>query len=424
MVNRHPLEAMSSPGGARAVARCDRLGSGIFSDGEGLLFRPWLGKGYEASIGIISEWMADAGMSVRRDAATNLIGRYEGLTSDAPVLLIGSHIDSVRDGGNYDGMLGVLLGIEVVHHFYDQGVRFPFAIEVIGFGDEEGSRFPQTMITTRAMAGGLDVSGLAGLSDRDGVILETALAEAGFPISGFVGARREASDVLGYIEAHIEQGPVLEAENLAVGVVTAIAAQLRYEVRLSGQAGHAGTMAMSLRRDALAAAAEIMIGIEHIAGAGPEGLVATVGLLQVWPGVVNVVPGDVVFSMDIRAGTNAVRDMAAAQIMTVIEDVSARRRIGSEIILRQDLPAVPCDPSLTDVMAQAVENVTGEKARCLVSGAGHDAMIMAQLVPVSMLFIRCREGISHHPAESVRIDDVETSFSVLKEFIQLREGVF
>ncbi|WP_408902261.1 allantoate amidohydrolase [Novacetimonas hansenii] len=408
------------PSGQRVHARCDLLGHAPYSDDAQGLFRPYLGAGYRATLDRIAAWMSDAGMSVRVDAIGNVVGRYEGIAPDAPSLLIGSHVDSVRHGGRYDGMLGVILGIEVVAAFARVGRRFPFALEVIGFGDEEGSRFPAAMLTSRTVAGvrdGFDLS----MVDGDGISLAAALAEFGLDLAAIDDARIAPGRVLAYVEAHIEQGPVLEAEGRAVGVVSAIAAQHRYRVTMQGMAGHAGTMAMHLRRDALAAAAEAIGTVERIGRAGPADLVATVGRLEVLPGAANVVPGDVMFTIDVRAGTNALRDAAAGEILSEIRDIAARRDIVLGVALQHDLDATPCDAHLTELMEQAVVDVTGAPARVLVSGAGHDAMVMAHLVPVSMLFIRCEKGISHNPAEAVSTADVEVALRTLTDFVCLFE---
>ncbi len=418
------LSSVSLSPGERAVARCDRLGEVPFSDEVDLLFRPWLGPGFHATIEAVSGWMRAAGMSVRRDSAANLIGRYEGLAPGAPALLFGSHLDSVRDGGRYDGMLGVIAAIEVVSGFHERGERFPFALEVIGFGDEEGSRFPVTMLTTRAVAGVLEEddpeAAFAKLRDVDGVTVAQALSTAGLTPLGMAAARRDVSELIGYVEAHIEQGPVLEAEGRAVGVVSGIAAQRRFEVKLHGTAGHAGTMAMGLRRDALAAASEMVLAIETIAESfnGRDGLVATVGSLRVWPGVVNVVPGDVVFTLDARAGSAVTRDRAVDEILERIAAVAARRGIGFEVIPRENLAGVPCDPELRGLLEAAVADVTGAPARVLVSGAGHDAMVMGRLVPMAMLFIRCEQGISHNPAEAVLPVDVDVAIEAMTDFVR------
>lgn len=403
--------------GARAVARCDELGSAPYSDDPAGLFRPYLGPGHKATLERISAWMVAAGMTARIDAAGNIIGRYEALVPDASALMIGSHVDSVRDAGRYDGMLGVMLGIEAVAWFAERGRRFPFAIEVIGFGDEEGSRFPVSMLATRAVAGSLAEQPL-DLTDRDGIGLDTALHDFGLDLEHLRKAARPREDVLAYVESHIEQGPVLEAEDRALGVVSAIAAQLRFRAALKGVAGHAGTMAMHLRHDALAAAAEMVLAIERIGNAGTEDLVATVGHMTVRPGVPNVVPGDVIFSIDIRAGTNTVRDQAADTVRAALTDIAHRRQVTLSVELQQDLKATPCDPGLTRLMEQAVQTATGTVPRTLVSGAGHDAMVMAGLVPVSMLFLRCRAGISHHPDEAVMKDDVEAGLRAMTDFIE------
>lgn len=407
----------SAPGGVRAVTRCDVLGQAPFSEEPDRLFRPYLSAAYRATSTQIAAWMQAAGMQTRIDAAGNLIGRYEGLAPGAPALLIGSHIDSVRDAGRYDGMLGVLLGVELVAHYAARGRRFPFALEVIGFGDEEGSRFPVSMLTSRAVAGLLREPP-TGMQDAAGLSLQAALAGEGLALEQMPDAARRPDEILAYLEAHIEQGPVLEAENRAVGVVTAIAAQYRFRVHLQGVAGHAGTMPMTLRQDALAAAAEAILAIETIAQSGPPDLVATVGQLTVAPGVPNVVPGSDVFSIDVRAGEAAVRDVAAVEIRKALEALAARRKVTLDMSLQQDLPATPCDAALTDLLGEAARTVTGAEPRRMVSGAGHDAMVIAALAPVCMLFIRCEGGISHNPAEAVDPADVDQAFQVMTRFIE------
>lgn len=397
------------------VARCDALGVAPYSDMEGGLFRAWLTPAFAAAHEAIGGWMAEAGMAVRTDAATNLIGRYEGTTSDAPALLIGSHIDSVNDAGRYDGPLGVMLGIECVAALNASGKRLPFAIEVIAFGDEEGSRFPAPMLTSRAVAGVFDPASLSVIG-RDGVTVGQALADNRFPPERFADAARAPGSVVAYLEAHIEQGPALEAEGLAVGIVTGIAAQLRYRVVIEGMAGHAGTTSMALRRDALAAAAEAVLAVERIGSAGPDDLVATVGRLDVTPGAVNVIPGHVDFSLDIRALDHAVRDAAAEAILAELKTIGARRGVGLVAKRVHELSACPCDPKLIGLLAAAVAD-EGLPERRLASGAGHDAMVMASLCPTAMLFIRCAGGISHNPAEAVKVADVESALRVMLGFI-------
>ncbi|MFT9418305.1 allantoate amidohydrolase [Acetobacter sp.] len=410
-----PAEASKKD--SRPVNRCDHLGAHPFSDTQDGLFRAYLSPAHAATCKQVALWMHKAGMATRTDAAGNLIGRYEGQTPGAPALLIGSHLDSVRNAGRYDGTLGVMLGIEVVAHLAAQGERLPFAIEVIGFGDEEGSRFPTSMLTSRAVAGTLDALPLDTM-DASGATLHDVLRQNGLDPARYLEAAYRPEQVVAYLEAHIEQGPVLEAAGLGVGVVTAIAAQYRFKVSIQGVAGHAGTMPMSLRKDALAAAAQAMVAIERIGADGPPDLVATVGQLHVGPGASNVVPGQTTFSLDIRAGTAQVRDQATTRICEALQNIADERGVGLNIELQNDLPATPCDPALTACLAASVTRITGQAAHHLVSGAGHDAMVMAALTPVCMLFLRCHQGISHNPAEAVRHDDVHTAFLVMLDFIR------
>ncbi len=399
------------PGGARAVARCDALGVAPYSDMPGGLYRGYLTPAYRAAQEALAGWMEEAGMAVRRDAAANLIGRYDGQSADAPALLIGSHLDSVRDGGRYDGPLGIMLGVEAVAALHATGRRMPFAIEVIAFGDEEGSRFPAAMLTSRAVAGTLD-AGALDLTDQDGVHLGDAV-----DITRYLGAARARGETLAYLEAHIEQGPVLEAEGLAVGTVTGIAAQLRYRVQVVGMAGHAGTTSMTLRRDALTGAAAMLLAVEDVARADESDLVATVGWIAAAPGAINVIAGSAAFTLDIRSGDAARRDRAAAAIRARIMSIAAGRDLSVSIDLIHDLPPSPCDPQLMDVMDAAMA-AAGQPPRRLVSGAGHDAMIMAALCPTAMLFIRCKGGISHNPAEHVDPADADIALAVMLGFIE------
>lgn len=425
-------------GGARAVSRCDQLGVAPYSDTPDGLFRAWLTPAFAATQDAVARWMREAGMTVRIDPATNLVGRYEGEDPNAPVLLIGSHIDSVRDAGRYDGPLGVMLGIECVAALAAAGRRMPFPIEVIAFGDEEGSRFPAAMLTSRAVAGTLDVEALDAL-DREGISVAEALATFRHPSErwglpkrsmapgheetpAFAGvtdmrtAARPPGSVLAYLEAHIEQGPALEAAAAPVGVVTGIAAQLRYRLTFEGQAGHAGTTAMPLRRDALAAAAEVVLAAEREAFRGPDDLVATVGMIGAEPGAANVIPGRVVATLDVRALDPRLRDATARDILTAGEAAARRRQVALTVEPVHDLPASPCDPALTDMLAEAARGA-GQRDLRLASGAGHDAMVMAALCPTAMLFIRCRGGVSHNPAEHVDPADADVALRVMLGFI-------
>lgn len=406
------------------MARCDTLGAAPYSDMEGGLFRAYLTPAYTAAQDAMAGWMEEAGMTVRCDAAANLIGRYEGEVPGAPALVIGSHLDSVRDGGRYDGPLGIMLGIECVAALHVQERRLPFPIEVYAFGDEEGSRFPAAMLTSRAVAGTLS-AGALDVVDANGITLQQALTSVrveplvtnGEGGVDYLSAARPPGSTLAYLEAHIEQGPVLEADSLAVGTVTGIAAQLRYAVTVRGMAGHAGTTAMRLRRDPLAGAASMVLAVEQIARADNSDVVATVGLIEALPGAANVIPGEVHFTIDVRSGVEVRRNHVAETILARICEIADARDLKFTIERIHDLPASPCDPALMDLMDEALI-AAGQPVRRLVSGAGHDAMNMAALCPTAMLFIRCKGGVSHNPAEHVEPEDAEIALKVMLGFIE------
>lgn len=310
-----------------------------------------------------------------------------------------------------------MLGIECVAALHAAGRRLPFAVEVIAFGDEEGSRFPASMFTSRAVAGVLDPADLAGVADGAGVAVTDALAAWGLDAARIGEAARAPADVIGYLEAHIEQGPVLEAEGLPLGIVSGIAAQLRFAVTVSGCAGHAGTCPMPLRHDALAAAAECVLAAEAVAREAASDLVATVGRMQVLPGATNVIPGRVEFSLDVRAGRDDLRDAGAGEILRRFRRIAGEREVAITADQVQDLAASPCDPALTKLLEQAVA-AQGIAPRRLVSGAGHDAMVMAALCPTAMLLVRCDGGISHNPAERASAADAGVAVAAMLDFIE------
>jgi N-carbamoyl-L-amino-acid hydrolase len=355
-------------------------------------------------------------MAVRRDAAGNVIGRYEAQTPGAPALLTGSHFDTVRNAGKYDGTLGILLPIACIRRWNEQGKRFPFAIEVIGFAEEEGVRFKATLLGSRAAAGTFD---MAVLDNRDdsGQAMRDAMAAAGLHASGLAKAAYARDAVLAFVEVHIEQGPVLLNENLPLGVVTAISGASRFIVEVTGLAGHAGTVPMPLRRDAAMAAAEMGLWIEQRCQ-GIPGLVGTVGQFAVPNGAANVVPGSAVFSIDIRACEDAVREQAVADTLQAIERIAARRKVSASVRKTHEAPSVPCAPWLQEQLAASLDRC-GVEARYLPSGAGHDAMAMAAIADVAMLFVRCGNGgISHHPDETMTAADAELAARAFMDFTE------
>ena len=408
----------SGSGSARLVLeRCAVLGG--ISEEPGRLTRRFATEALARAGDEVAGWMREAGMSVRRDNAGNVIGRYDAGAAGARTLVLGSHLDSVRDAGRYDGPLGVLAGIAIVERLAARGEPPAFAVEVAGFADEEGVRFGTAYLGSRVVAGRFDPDYLR-LTDEDGVTMAEAIAAAGGDPGALAGDAWSGAGLLGYCELHIEQGPVLEAEGLPVGVVSAIAGQSRIRATLSGEAGHAGTVPMELRRDALAGAAELVLAAEAAARA-EHGLVATVGELAVAPGAANVVPGSVTLSLDVRHADDAARERACALLRARAEAIAAERRLGIEWRVLQETAAVATSPELTALLERAIAE-QGLAVRRLTSGAGHDAAVMAGLAPVAMLFVRCSGGISHNPAESVAEDDVAVALDVLGRAVDLLAG--
>jgi N-carbamoyl-L-amino-acid hydrolase len=409
-------------GEARSAAQCgakimdwaDKLAQ--HSDAVAVLTRTYLTPAHQAAAAQLAQWMGEAGMEVRRDMAGNVIGRYQGLAANAPTLLTGSHFDSVRNAGKYDGNLGILLPIACIGQWHAQGKRFPFAIEVIGFAEEEGVRFKATLLGSRAAAGTFDMAVLDNLDD-DGNSMREVMAASGFDPQHLADAAYRRAAVLGFVEVHIEQGPVLLDEDLPLGIVTAIAGATRFLVEVEGLAGHAGTVPMDLRRDAAMAAAEMALYIEQRCRTQP-GLVGTVGMLNVPNGAVNVVPGRADFSIDIRAEQDAVRLQAVADVLSHIEAVARRRSVTARTRRVHEASSVPCAPGLQERLAAALKRC-GLPVRHLPSGAGHDAMAMATLTDVAMLFVRCGNGgISHHPDEIMTQDDATLAARVFIDFVE------
>src|SRR5438874_771559 len=383
------------PNAARIMQRCDELARE--SELAGGLTRVFLSPEHRAASDRVLGWMREAGMRAGRDAIGNTVGRYEGARAGLPCLMLGSHLDTVRDAGRYDGMLGVVTAIECVAALAKKGKRLPFAIEVLGFGDEEGVRFGTSMLGSRAVSGALDPATLEA-RDANGVSIAEALRAVGLG-EGIEAVARKKGQVLGYAELHIEQGPVLEAEGLPVGVVSAINGFSRLRATITGTAGHAGTVPMKLRRDALAAAAECVLAIERIARSDAE-LVGTVGRLEVKPGAINVIPGEVQFTIDFRAPRDPLREQAVRSAISAVEETAAKRQLGCKVESIQQLGVTACAPWLIEQLEHAVA-AEGVRVRRLPSGAGHDGQAMQAIADVAMLFVRCKGGVSHNPAESI-----------------------
>src|SRR6267143_2807612 len=411
----HPCDLDGDPSlGQEIVRRIDALSA--ISETPAHLTRIFLTPEHRAAADLLLSWMQEAGMVSHLDAIGNVCGRYEGDRPGLPCLMLGSHYDTVRDAGKWDGPLGLITAISCVGAMHKRGQRWPFAIEVTGFADEEGVRFASTLLGSRAIAGTFDES-LLGVKDSAGISMRDALSQFGLDPDHVGAAARARSELLAYVELHIEQGPVLEVQNLPVGVVTAISGATRLAASLTGMAGHAGTVPMALRRDALAGAAECIVAIEEFCKTDQGALVGTVGYIHAMPGATNVIPGQVSFTIDIRAPTDAQRKLAVADIVRRIEAIAKRRSLVLQIDVTHENRTVPCAPWLKRQVADAIAG-EGYRVFELPSGAGHDGMAMIDVADVAMVFVRCRGGISHHPDEHTDMSDADAGARVLLRLIE------
>jgi len=385
------------------------------SEEPGQLTRTFASPAMRRANELVAQWMREAGLQTSVDAIGNLIGRYSCEKPKARILLLGSHLDTVRNAGKYDGPLGVLLAIACLEDLRREKVQLPFDIEVLGFADEEGVRYQTTYLGSRAVTGAFNPKDL-DRKDAAGIAMREAISAFGGNLQPLASARWAPKQIIGYLEAHIEQGPVLEKHNLSVGVVTSISGQSRLQIHFLGHAGHAGTTPMTLRTDALCAAAEFILAVEACAGK-KNGLVATVGRIQAEPGASNVIPGHVTLTLDVRHQQDATRRAAVLQLRKLARQITARRHIKLTWQLVQQTNSVPCSAPFSKLLTQAVKK-NQPQSLSLPSGAGHDAAVMAGLAPAAMLFIRCKKGISHHPAESVRPGDVAVALEIMNDFIR------
>jgi allantoate deiminase len=391
------------------LRRCDELAA--ISEDAGALTRRFATPELAEAGSRVAGWMREAGLTTRVDPVGNVVGRREG--GGGRTLLVGSHLDTVRNAGRYDGPLGVLAGIALAERL--AGASLPFALEVLGFSDEEGLRYGTPYLGSRVLAGSFRDEDLDRM-DSDGIVMRDAIVEAGGDPASFAKEARNRDELLGYIELHIEQGPVIESLDGQVGVVSAIAGRTRARLELRGRAGHAGTVPMALRRDPLVVAARIVERVDAIARAA-EGLVATVGELTVEPGAANVIPGRVTLSIDVRAAEDDQRLAAWQTIADRINRLAQEGGVEARALELEHTPAVACDPRLRALLAAAA-HASGVEAPALMSGAGHDAVVLSQITPVAMLFVRSPGGISHHPDEALREQDVAVALDVLEEFVR------
>ena len=406
--------AKVSPLGEEIVRRIHQLAA--ISETPDNLTRIFLTREHRTAADLIMDWMREAGMSAKLDAIGNVCGRYEGERPGLPCLMLGSHYDTVRDAGKWDGPLGVITAISCVADLHKRGRRLPFAVEVIGFSDEEGVRFASTLLGSRAVAGTFNERVLTSKDDT-GTTMREALVQFGLDPDRIGAAARVRGELLAYVELHIEQGPVLEAKGLPVGVVSAIAGATRLAAMLSGMAGHAGTVPMALRRDAVTGAAECISAIEQLCREDDGGLVGTVGYIHAAPGATNVIPGQANFTIDMRAPTDERRSRSVAEMVRRVEAIAKRRTLDLQLDVTHENRTVPCASWLKTQIAEAVAG-EGYPVFELASGAGHDGMAMVDVADVAMIFVRCRGGISHNPAEHVEPDDADAGARVLLRLIE------
>jgi allantoate deiminase len=394
------------------LRRCDELAA--FSEEDGRLTRRFATPALRRAGETVREWMEAQGMTVRRDAVGNLIGRLGD--AGRRTLLMGSHLDTVRDAGRYDGMLGVLVAIACLERLRDEGRSLPYSVEVLAFADEEGVRFGTAYLGSSVVAGCFDTADLER-RDADGVTLADAVRAFGGDPEGLASDRRDPADLVGYYEVHIEQGPVLEADGVPLGVVTAISGQAGGLIVFTGEAGHAGTVPMTQRRDALGAAAEFVTAVEVVAR-NQDGVVATVGSVEVEPGARNVIPGRVVLSLDVRHASDSVRESVLTRLRERAGAIAGARDVGFEWQVGKGDRAVDTSAELTELVAEAVA-ASGHPVVRLPSGAGHDAVMLSRIAPIAMLFVRCAGGVSHNPAESVSVEDVAAAIDATTRFLEL-----
>jgi allantoate deiminase len=386
------------------LARC--------TDDPPRLTRTFLSPALRRAHDLVGGWMREAGLTVTIDAIGNLIGRCES-SPGGRTLLLGSHLDTVRDAGRFDGALGVVLAIECAAALRARAL--PFALEVLGFSDEEGVRFQSAYLGSRAIAGALDPRAL-DLRDADGMTLAEALSAWGSDPSMLGALARFSQTIIGYLEVHIEQGPVLQERELPIGIVTAISGQTRSRLVFRGTAGHAGTVPMSSRRDALCAAAEFILTTERLAFE-TAGLVATVGQIKASPGASNVIVGAVDLTLDVRHQDDAIRRRACETLRAASTLIASGRGADCDFAIIQESSSVPCDSGLRAALSDAIRG--REMTVCeMSSGAGHDGVALAELCPVAMVFVRCRDGVSHHPDEFASEPDIAVALEVLVDAIE------
>lgn len=399
--------------GKRIMELADRLAR--WSESSEGLTCTYLSPAHRSVAAEIHDLMRQAGLIAEIDGVANVVGRYPARDEAAPALILGSHYDTVRNAGKYDGRLGVLTALVLAEHLNQRGRRLPFHLDLIAFSEEEGVRFSSSFLGSSAVAGRFDEK-LLERRDADGMTLAAAMREAGLDPANIPALARRREDLVGYLEVHIEQGPVLLEEGLPVGIVSAITGSVRCMVEIIGSAGHAGTVPMARRHDAAAAAAELVLYVEKRCAQTPT-LVGTIGQLAVPDGAINIIPGRCELSLDVRAGDDAIRDAGVRDIMAEMERIAARRGVSIKSREVQRTAAVRCSPRLQSLLAEAIKSA-GLAPRQLPSGAGHDAMMFDGITDTAMLFVRCGNGgISHSPREIITAEDADVAARVMLDAV-------
>lgn len=400
--------------GARLMGRLEELAR--ITEEPDRLTRRFLSAAHMQAADVVARWMREAGLATSTDALGTIHGRLEGVRPGLPALVLASHIDTVVDGGRYDGALGVLTAIAAAEEIRDRASPLPFALEVYAFGDEEGVRFPTTLLSSLAVAGRLKPKWLES-RDNDGISVSEALDARGLDRGAIPAIARKKEDILAYFELHIEQGPQLEAAGIPLGAVTGMSGPVRLEVTVKGEAGHAGTVPMDQRRDALAAASEMILAVEQAAASDPL-VVGTVGRLTIEPGAVNVIPGLARFTIDLRSPDDARRGEAEQAIRKAVAAIAGRRSVAAETVIMHHGRALAFDPEIIEACEKAIRRV-GIEPLTLHSGAGHDAIAFVGFCPTGMMFVRCLKGISHNPAKSITLEDADIAQRALVAFVDV-----
>ncbi len=396
----------------QAWQRLELLGE--ISDEQGMLTREFGGAGMERASALLLQWMAEAGLVTERDAWGNVFGQTTA--SNRPKVVIGSHFDTVRHAGRFDGTMGILAAIACLENLKDRWDQLPFQLEVAAFADEEGLRFQSAYLGSRAALGAIGEEDLHRTDSR-GITLRELIPDGHHaPLPRYTPGSLHA-----YLEIHIEQGPVLERNNLAVGVVTHIAGQTRVKIQVHGRADHAGTCPMTMRKDALAGASELVLAVEEV-GRSIPGLVATVGCLDVRHAASNVVPSEVTMTLDVRHAENDARMTALDVIAKRMEAIAGNRQLTTVWEVVQESSSVASSPALTAILSDSTKEIQGASL-LLCSGAGHDGVILSRVAAMGMLFVRCKNGVSHHPEESVCFEDFDLAIRILGDALTKWDGV-